>query len=159
MPRPTTKRDNHGRATRASDLAWREILKTVPRDRIELAQLQNAWSRVVPRHLQEVAWPAWLGNGRLVIHVTDNQWLHELSYLRQDLLAKLRRACPHAKLQGLRLRVGEVEVVPAPEPVPDPVIAGLPREPERSTIAAMEAIEDPQLRNAVATARLALGSR
>lgn len=158
MARPR-KRDNHGRATRASDLAWREILKTVPRERIELARLQNAWPRIVPRHLQEVAWPAWLSEGKLVVHVDDNQWLHELTYLRRDLLAKLRRACPSARLRELRLRVGEVEVVPPPEPVPDPSIPGLPREPERATIEAMEAIEDGRLRDAVAAARLALGSR
>lgn len=143
----------------ASELAWREVFKTVPRDRIELARLQNAWPRVVPPHLQSVAWPAWLGRGRLVVHVQDNQWLHELTYLRQDLLGALRRACPSAKLVELRLRVGPVEQVPPPEPVPDPQIPGLPIEPERSTIDAMESIEDEALRNAVAAARLALGSR
>lgn len=158
MARPK-KRDNHGRATRASDLAWREVLKTVPRDRLELARLQIAWPRLVPRHLQEVAWPAWLGEGRLTVHVDDNQWLHELTYLRRDLLTKLRRACPTARLRELRLRVGEVEVVPPPVPVPDPAVPGLPREPERATIEAMESIDDPQLRDAVAAARLALGSR
>lgn len=153
------KRKNHGLARRASELAWREVLATVPRDRVELARLQNAWPRLVPRHLQEVAWPAALGSGRLVLHVDDNQWLHELSYMRHDLLAKLRRACPTAGLRELRLRVGEVELVPPPEPVPEPVVPGLPREPERATIEAMEAIEDPELRDAVAAARLALGSR
>jgi Dna[CI] antecedent, DciA len=158
-PRPKPKRKNHGRAQRASELAWREVLATVPRDRIELARLQNAWPGIVPRHLQAVAWPAWLSDGRLLVHVGDNQWLHELTYLRHDLLAKLRRACPSAELRALRLRVGEVELVPAPEPVPDPRIPGLPREPERATIEAMEAIEDATLRDAVAAARLALGSR
>jgi hypothetical protein len=153
------KRKNHGRAQRAADLAWREVFATVPRDRIELARLQNAWPRLVPRHLQEVAWPAWLGEGRLLVHVDDNQWLHELTYLRQELLGKLRRACPTAGLQELRLRVGEVELVPPPVPVPEPRIPGLPREPERATIDAMEAIEDATLRDAVAAARLALGSR
>lgn len=153
------KRKNHGRALRASELAWREVFATVPRDNIELARLQNAWPRLVPRHLQEVAWPAWLTEGRLLIHVDDNQWLHELTYMRQDLLGKLRRACPTAGLRDLRLRVGEVEIVPRPEPVPEPKIPGLPLEPERATIDAMEAIEDATLRDAVATARLALGSR
>jgi hypothetical protein len=158
-PKRAPKRKNHGRARRASELAWREVLATVPRERVELARLQNAWPRLVPRHLQEVAWPAGLSGGRLYVHVTDNQWLHELSYLREDLLAKLRRACPTAALRELRLRVGEVELTPSPVPVRDPVVPGLPREPERATIEAMEAIDDPALRNAVAAARLALGSR
>ncbi len=156
-PRP--KRKNHGRALRAAELAWREVFSTVPRDTIELARLQNAWPGLVPRHLQEVAWPARLVDGRLLIHVDDNQWLHELTYLRHDLLGRLRRACPSARLKELRLRVGEVELVPAPEPVPEPTIPGLPREPERATIDAMEAIDDATLRDAVAAARLALGSR
>lgn len=153
------RRRNHGRAQRAADLAWREVFKTVPRDRIELARVQNAWPRLMPARLQAVAWPAWLARGRLVVHVEDNQWLHELHYLRQDLLDRLRRACPGATLRELRLRVGAVEVAPEPEPVPEPHVAGLPREPERATIEAMEAIDDAALRNAVAAARLALGSR
>lgn len=158
-PLRARKRKNHGRALRASDLAWREVLATVPRDRVELARLQNAWPGLVPRHLQEVAWPAGLSGGRLYVHVDDNQWLHELTYLKQDLLAKLRHACPTAGLEELRLRVGAVELVPPPEPVREPRVPGLPLEPERATIEAMEAIEDAELRNAVAAARLALGSR
>lgn len=153
------KRKNHGRALRASELAWREVLATVPRERVELARLQNAWPRLAPRHLQEVAWPAALVDGRLYVHVDDNQWLHELSYMRHDLLAKLRRACPTAGIKELRMRVGEVELVPPPEPVCELKVPGLPREPERATIEAMEAIEDATLRDAVAAARLALGSR
>jgi len=153
------KRGNHGRAIHAAELAWREVFLTVPRDRIELARLQNAWVEVAPRHLQEVAWPAWLSRGKLLLHVDDNQWLHELSYLRSDLLDQLRQACPSAKLKDLRLRVGSVEVVPPPQPVPEPYYPGLPREPERPTIDAMESIDDERLRNAVAAARLALGSR
>lgn len=153
------RRDNHGRAHRAADLAWREVFKTVPRDRIELARLQNVWPRLMPPHLQEVAWPSWLGKGRLLVHVSDNQWLHELTYMRRDLLGKLRRACPTARLHDLRLRVGEVEVVPPPVPVPERNVPSLPVEPERATIDAMKAIDDQRLRDAVAAARLALGSR
>ncbi len=153
------RRKNHGRARPASELAWREVLGTVPRDRVHLARLQNVWPDVVPRHLQQVAWPARLAKGNLVIHVDDNQWLHELTYLRRDLLGRLRQAAPAAELTELRLRVGEVEVVPPPEPVPEPHIPGLPIEPERETIDAMEAIGDTTLRDAVAAARLALGSR
>lgn len=144
---------------RAADLAWREVFATVPRDRIILARLQIAWPTVVPRHLQEVAWPARLSAGRLVVHVDDNQWLHELTYMRRDLLERLRRLVPKAKLRELRLRVGPVEITPPPEPVPEPDVPGLPPEPERETIDAMEAIDDARLRDAVATARLALGSR
>ncbi|MCH9686285.1 MAG: DUF721 domain-containing protein [Deltaproteobacteria bacterium] len=158
MGRPR-RRKNHGRARLASELAWREVLGTVPRDRVHLARLQNIWPDMVPRHLQEVAWPAKLADGRLVIHVDDNQWLHELTYLRRELLDRLRRASPAAKIRELRLRVGEVEVVPPPEPVPEPVYPGLPLEPERATIDAMESIDDEALRNRVAAARIALGSR
>ena len=153
------RRDNHGNSVQASRLAWREVFKTVPRDRIDLARLQNAWPGIVPRHMQEVAWPAWLGEGRLIVHVRDNQWLHELNYMRTDLLAELRRACPRTRLVDLRLRVGEVEIVPPPERPPEPQIQGLPAEPERATIDAMEAVDDTRLRDAIAAARLALGSR
>jgi len=152
------RRKNHGKRKAVRDLADAALRKLVPDERLTLTRLQLAWSQHVPVRVQKVAWPAAMGRGgSLILHVVDNQWLHELSYLRHDLLGKLRRGCPSARIEDLRFVVGEVEVLPPPERPPPPPPPVLSAEPERSTIDAMESVDDPTLRQAIANARLALG--
>lgn len=152
------RRKNHGKSTLAFDLAESALRRVVPDERLDLARIQLAWSRFIPVRVQRVAWPAAVKSGnKLILHVVDNQWLHELSYLRYDLLSQLRRACAPVKIEDLRLRVGAVELLPAPEPLPPPPPPILDAEPERDTIDAMESVDDPVLRQAIANARLALG--
>lgn len=92
-----------------------------------------------------------------MLHVRDNQWLHELRYLQQDLLARLQWAVPTAELKTIRTRVGAVaELPPAYEREERPPRPGLPAQPADETIAALEEISDPALKQAAANARVAL---
>lgn len=158
LPRARDRgRKNHGRCSFAAELASHALSKIVPSERLALTRLQIAWAAEVPQRVQRVAWPAaWTRGGELVIHVRDNQWLHELTYLRSDLLGTLRRACPEVKVPDLRLRVGVVEVTPPPEAEPDRRAPALPAEPDRATVDALQSVDDPELRQAMANARLAL---
>lgn len=159
MARRDRRRPKHAaKVERAGDLANRAVRSMVPTDQIRLARIQIAWGAAIAPHIQRVAWPAAVRGDTLVLHVIDNQWLHELSYLRADLLARLGAAGIEG-ISDLRPRVGPVdELPPAPPPAPPPE-PPLPAEPERDTIAAMSAVEDPDLRQAIAKARLALGRR
>lgn len=152
------RRKNHGNSEAAAGLADAALRRVIPDERIKATRVQLAWSRAIPLRVQKVAWPvSFAARDTLVLNVVDNQWLHELSYLRDDLLRRLRAACDGIKIADLRLRVGEVEVLPTPERPPPPLKAALSPEPQRSTIDAMESVTDPQLRQAIANARLALG--
>jgi len=152
------RRKNHGQSKPAATLAEAALRRLVPDERLALTRVQLAWSRAVPVQMQRVAWPAAIAaRGTVVLHVVDNQWLHEMSYLRSDLLGRLRRAADGIEIKDLRLRVGEIQVIPPSERPPPPPPPALSAEPERSTIDAMESVQDPTLRQAIANARLALG--
>ena len=125
----------------------------------------NVWSpraRVAGAHLEAHAWPAAIAGGTLIVHVHDSQWLHELTYLRQDLLRRLQALAPAAELGALRLRLGEVLPVaerPQPEPIrwtplPPPRLSP---EPDEETRRALDAVHDPELKQILAGARIMLG--
>jgi hypothetical protein len=96
----------------------------------------------------------------LTLVIADNQWLHELQYMRIELLERVCKCCPEAQVASMRMRVGPIPlplfVGETPEPPPPPT---LPEQPDRDTIAALRAIDDPALRQAMANARLALSGR
>ncbi|HWB80147.1 MAG TPA: DUF721 domain-containing protein [Nannocystaceae bacterium] len=153
MPR----RRNHGTRTPAADLADKALRAIVPADRLRALRVQLAWPDAVPPHLVRVAMPVAFDGPTLIIHAIDNQWLHELTYLRSDLLARLREHLPGIEIGGLKIRVGEVPPPLPPPPrerVPETIV--LPLQPARDTLDAIAEIEDPGLRSAVATARQAL---
>lgn len=151
------KRPRHAaKVERAGDLAVAAVRTMVSAEQVQLARVQVAWGTAVPPHLQHVAWPAQIRGDTLVLHAIDNQWLHELSYLRAEVLDRLR-AHGVTGLSDLRLRVGPVQQLPPPPPPPTVPPPPLPAEPARDTIDAMSAVGDADLREAIARARLALG--
>jgi hypothetical protein len=154
--RPKT---SHGKI-RAGDLALDAVSKIVPPDQLQLTRVRAVWPDITESRLRAVAWPAALRDGILWVHVRDNQWLHELTYLRQDLLQRVHRQCPRAGVRDLRVRVGEVhvpeELARPPEAPPPPSLAD---EPSPETWDALSSIEDPSLRQTIANTRMALSKR
>jgi hypothetical protein len=132
-------------------------------DTVTLMQVRDAWPHVAGAALEARTWPAAVHGETLVVHVHDNQWLHELTYLRQDLLRRLQALAPSARLTALRLRLGEVPPVSqrrAPEPPPPPPPLAPPRlsaEPDAATRAALDAVAYPELKQLMAGARVMLG--
>lgn len=151
------RRKNHGKRVIVGELAEVALRKIVPDERVRLVRLQLAWDDAMPARLRGIAAPASVDGEQLVVHVKDNQWLHELTYLRSDMLARVQSQCPEARVATMRLRVGVVPEPPPPvrlEPVPEaPTLA---MQPARETIDAIEAVGDDGLRHAIATARMAL---
>lgn len=152
-----TRRRNHGRSIPAAELADKALRSIVPGDRLRLVRVQIAWVDMLPARLAKVASPVAIDGETLVVHVVDNQWLHELQYLRADLLDRIREGAPLAGVSALRLRVGEV--APLPAPGARDVVAtspALPLQPGGETLDAIASVVDDGLRSTIATARQAL---
>jgi hypothetical protein len=153
MPR----RRNHGTRTPAADLAEKALSRIVPAERLRALRVQLAWPDAVPAHLVRVAMPVAFDGPTLIIHAIDNQWLHELTYLRADLLRRLRERVPGIEIGALKIRVGDVPPPPPVAPAERELsTVVLPMQPGRETLDAIADIEDAGLRSAVATARQAL---
>lgn len=140
---------------------WAVVRDHVAVDTIRLLHVQDAWRNIAGPQLAARTWPTAISGDLLVIHVHDSQWLHELTYMRQDLLQRLATQLPNAAIKALRLRLGEVPPVtrrPAPElgppRLPPPQFSP---EPDAATRAALETVTDPELKQIIAGARVMLG--
>ncbi len=78
-------------------------------DALELARLAARWPEIVSPRIAAKTAPASLQKTTLVVHVCDAQWLHELSYLRQDLLDRVAPHVQSVKLRAIALRLGPVD--------------------------------------------------
>jgi hypothetical protein len=151
------RRKNHGKRVPVGELAEQTLRKIVPEERVRLVRMQLVWDDVMPIRLRGVAAPAAVDGETLVVHVRDNQWLHELAYLRSDLLARVQQHCPRGRVGTLKLRVGQVPEPPPPIPPAAPAErVRLPMQPPGETLDAIAAVGDDGLRHAIATARQAL---
>lgn len=153
------RRKNHGERAHASAVVSTLLARHVPRDQMRLSRVRDAWEETATATVAARAWPAAVSGDELVIDVHDNQWLHELTYLRQSLLDRIREHCPTAQIGRIRLRIGPVpKRSPRPSESPEPSPQSpLPAEPSADTRSALDAVSDPDLRNLLAGARVALG--
>ncbi|GEM_PF-1788394 len=144
--------------------AMAEVLdRHVPPEVQRLSRLRNLWIEILPASFADHVWPTLVQGPRLLVHVHDSQWLHEMTYWRQELLDRLGRAWPESGIQTIEAFVGPIPPVgerrpgtPPPLPVVDrsPV---LDAEVPGQTIDALNEIRDERLREVLAQARFMLG--
>jgi Dna[CI] antecedent, DciA len=110
----------------------------------------HLWREAVGARIAEHARPVWLQGGTLVLRVASSVWAHELSFLAEELCARLRQCGIEAR--SLRFRVGSL---PAPERPAElrvarrvPTAAPIPPEVAR----ALGDVGDEPLRAAIARA-------
>lgn len=162
LPR-RTRRPRRAAPEKLAEAIWAVVRQHVAADTITLLHIRDVWPRVAGDNLEAKTWPAAVHAETLVVHVHDNQWLHELTYMRQDLLQRLQALVPAARLTGLRLRLGEVpplaqrRLPDAAPPPPKLIPARLSPEPDAATRAALDAVGDPELKQILAGARVMLG--
>lgn len=145
-----------------ADAVWSLVRTIVPNHVIRLMELRDAWDRLNLPWLRGRAFPVAVNRDELVIAVEDSQYHHELMYSRHELLHKLQELAPKSGLARLRFRLGPVPAAgPPPLPPPRPARPGppLPAEPDAATRTALQAVVDPDLRQAIAGARVMLGRR
>jgi hypothetical protein len=145
-----------------ADAVWSLVRTIVPDHVIRLIELRAAWDRLNLPWLRGRAFPVAVYRDELVIAVEDSQYHHELMYSRHELLHKLQELAPKSGLVRLRFRLGPVPVAgPPPSPPTRPALPGppLPAEPDAATRSALQTVADPELRQAIAGARVMLGRR
>ena len=160
MARRRRRRNIRGKPRPIDEAIWSWIRSYVPHDRIRLYQLRDVWPQVAGEALAKHAWPEAVSGHEAIIAVHDSQWLHELTYMRQALVGKLTKLAPNTQLKTVRLRLARRER-PPPAPFEPPVVfpdraPPLPKEPSPETAAAIHAVQDPELRDAIAAARIVL---
>lgn len=142
---------------------WAVVRRQIPPADLRLIRLREKWRDIAGPTLARRAYPAKIYGGTVVVHVSNDQWRHELEYLRPALMARLSQA--DRGLHTLEVRRGDLE---PPEPPPEPLLqyetaesraaawTGLAGEPPRETFDALMSVQDPELRDSLAATRMLL---
>jgi len=134
----------------------RELGRGGSRDAIPLTALTAAWPEVVGDAVARHAWPLRIAkDGTLHVATASSTWAHELGFLSDEILERLRAHLGTDAPTKVRCAVGPIpEVERADDVLPEPLPADADVPPEvRSEAAAVaSAITDPELREVVARA-------
>ena len=111
--------------------------------------LLDIWRRAVGPHIAAQTHPDTLKRGVLFVRVSAPVWLHQLQFMKEEILGRIGKLCGPEEVRNLRFCIGEI---PAPPPggaeatLPDsalPPLAGRDRAMMRESL---ETIRDPELR-------------
>lgn len=76
---------------------------------LQAIEILRVWPRAVGRPIAAHARPVRLRGGRLLVHVTDSAWLHQLSLMRREIVRTVNEHLGVPAVRELTLRIGSVE--------------------------------------------------
>lgn len=168
LPYRPRRPKRHTRARGVGRVDVREVLSKVVDRHVapelqRLTRIRNLWIEILPESFADHVWPTLVQGDRLLVHVHDSQWLHEMTYWRQEVLDRLAVAWPESEILRVEASVGPIpprsERRPAAPP-PPPVVDRSPvLEPDvpTATVDALNEVRDARLREVLARARWMLG--
>ena len=118
--------------------------------------LIDAWNRAVGFQISSKAQPDRIKDGILYVRVATSVWMHELQFMKQDIIAKLNGILKGSPITQIRFFIGEVEAPPAKREQPVPLSDAVDLMPgEKEFIdGAIADVSDPELRDVVKRAMI-----
>jgi len=84
-----------------------EVLKTYRRESdADLVQVWQVWDRIVGDVIAQNAKPAAFKGKLLLVHVSSSTWIHQLQFLKQEMIAKLNNALGKTVIDDLKFKIG-----------------------------------------------------
>lgn len=71
-----------------------------------LLQVWELWERAVGQIIAENARPAAFKGKILLVHVNSSPWLHQLSFLKKELLTKINRELGENLVDEIKFKIG-----------------------------------------------------
>jgi hypothetical protein len=112
-------------------------------------KLRDLWNRAVGPQIASRTLPEALRRGALHVRVSAPVWLHQLQFLKEEILGRLREISGSDEIRSLFFAIGEVPVPPAradaAPPVP-PDLAPLKKRDREMMRQCLDSLADPELR-------------
>ena len=84
-----------------------DVLKTYRRESDgELVQVWQVWDDIVGDVIAQNARPAAFKGKILLVHVSSSTWVHQLQFLKKEMIAKLNNAFGKALTDDLKFKIG-----------------------------------------------------
>ena len=86
-----------------------DVLKTLrPEADGGLVRVWQLWDEVVGRTIAENARPAAFKGRLLLVHVASSPWIHQLQFLKKDIIEKLNAALGQDLIKDIKFKIGPV---------------------------------------------------
>lgn len=83
------------------------VLKTLRPDADDrLVQVWQLWDDAVGKAIAENARPAAFKGKLLLVHVTSSPWIHQLQFLKKEILEKLNAALGQDLVEDVKFKIG-----------------------------------------------------
>lgn len=87
----------------------KNILKNLRHDSDEdLTQVWQLWDEVVGIAIAENAQPAAFKGKLLLVNVISSTWIHQLQFLKKDIIEKLNTALGQDLIEDIKFKIGPV---------------------------------------------------
>ncbi|KPA18148.1 protein containing DUF721 [Candidatus Magnetomorum sp. HK-1] len=74
----------------------------------DLFQISEIWESVVGKTIANDARPWKIKGKELEIHVSGSVWLHQLNYMKADMIQKLNDRIGDTAIEKIRLKIGNI---------------------------------------------------
>ena len=72
----------------------------------ELKEVWRLWDATVGKTIAQNARPAAFKGKLLIVHVSSSSWIHQLQFLKNDLITKLNTALGKSLIAELKFKIG-----------------------------------------------------
>jgi predicted nucleic acid-binding Zn ribbon protein len=72
----------------------------------ELKNVWDLWDEVVGKPIAQNARPAAFKGKLLIVHVSSSSWIHQLQFLKNDMIAKLNTALGKSLVAEIKFKIG-----------------------------------------------------
>ncbi|UCD77003.1 MAG: DUF721 domain-containing protein [Desulfobacterales bacterium] len=84
-----------------------DVLKTYRRESdSELVQVWQVWDSTLGEIIAQNAKPAAFKGRILLVHATNSTWIHQLQFLKDEMIAKLNKALGKPLIDDLKFKIG-----------------------------------------------------
>jgi predicted nucleic acid-binding Zn ribbon protein len=86
-----------------------DVLKTYRREpACELIRVWHVWDGIVGDVISKNAKPGAFNGRILLVYVTSSTWVHQLQFLKEEMIAKLNEALGKSLIDDLKFKIGPV---------------------------------------------------
>jgi predicted nucleic acid-binding Zn ribbon protein len=82
------------------------IKKYRPETDEEIVQVWQVWDHIVGDVIAQNAKPAAFKGRILLVHVASSTWIHQLQFLKKEMMAKLNNALGKTLIEDLKFKIG-----------------------------------------------------
>jgi len=75
---------------------------------MEMTEVWRLWESAVGKAIAENARPAAFKGRMLLVHVTSSTWIHELQFLKKDIIRKVNDALGEEQVEEIKFKIGPI---------------------------------------------------